>query len=258
MQNDLNMYQLDYEPERLDDFNDYFLQYIKTNKIEYYNAFLHFYEPMLNNKAKEFIAKYHLEDFRLADLKQMFSSLLWDELQKYNSNIPLLQIVKRKINVVWLEYVRTNCGVINIQNKNQFRTMQKVAAIFFEQQNTKPYKELIEYIFNTLKLTTVTVEEYIKAAQVFKYSNSLTFDSDDDSDDSNEEIIKAPDSATPESAYISKESFNKYRRIFETLSPIERRIFELTSGICTNCFGTKKKIHLHPNCTPNRYDHKCC
>ena len=38
MQNkNLNMYQLGYEPTRLDDFNDYFLQYLKTNYSKYFN-----------------------------------------------------------------------------------------------------------------------------------------------------------------------------------------------------------------------------
>lgn len=78
MQNEnLNMYQLGYEPTRLDDFNDYFLQYLKTNDSKYFNKFLHFYEPILNRKATEFIEHNHIEEYRLPDLKQIFVSLLW-------------------------------------------------------------------------------------------------------------------------------------------------------------------------------------
>ena len=97
MQNEnLNMYQLGYEPTRLDDFNDYFLQYLKTNDSKYFNEFLHFYEPILNRKATEFIEHNHIEEYRLPDLKQIFVSLLWDELQRYTADekLPLLQIMK--------------------------------------------------------------------------------------------------------------------------------------------------------------------
>ncbi len=63
MQNDnLNMYQLGYEPERLDDFNDYFIKYKETKGSRYFNEFLHFYEPVLNRRAMDFLSKHHLEE----------------------------------------------------------------------------------------------------------------------------------------------------------------------------------------------------
>lgn len=117
---------------------------------------------------------------------------------------------------------KNNGGVINIQNKNQFSIIQKVAAIFFEQQKLKSYNEIVNYI---------------KTAQVFIYSNSITFDTDDESDDIKEEIIKA----TPVSALIYKDNFNKHLKIFETPSPMERKTFKLIFDICTNYFVIKKK-----------------
>ncbi len=114
MQNEnLNMYKLNYKPDRLDDFNDYFIQYINTKESRFFNEFLHFYEPVLNRKATEFIKCNHIEEYRLPDLKQIFVSLLWNELQKYTveEKIPLLQIMKYKIHKEWLEYVRTDCGI---------------------------------------------------------------------------------------------------------------------------------------------------
>ena len=89
------MYKLNYEPEKLDDFNDYFTRYIQTKNIMYFNEFLHFYESILNTKADKYIKKNSLEQNRLADLKQIFASLLWDELQRYTADekLPLLQIM---------------------------------------------------------------------------------------------------------------------------------------------------------------------
>lgn len=72
MQNEnYNMYQLNYEPKKFDDLNDYFLQYLKTNDSKHFNEFLHLYESVLNRKATEFIKSNHIEEYRLPDLKQI-------------------------------------------------------------------------------------------------------------------------------------------------------------------------------------------
>ena len=43
----MRIYTLDYEPDRLDDFNEYFVRYLETGNIKYFNEFLYFYEPTL-------------------------------------------------------------------------------------------------------------------------------------------------------------------------------------------------------------------
>ena len=122
------MYKLNYEPEKLNDFNDYFTRYIQTKDSRYFNEFLHFYEPILNTKADKYIKKNNLEQNRLADLKQIFASLLWTELQDYDINNPLslLQIIKFKLTKSWDEYVRTSCGTITIDKDNRYRNLNAV------------------------------------------------------------------------------------------------------------------------------------
>ena len=104
------MYQLDYVPIKPANLNDYFVRYKETNYEKYFNEFLYFYEPVLNRNARLFIKKYSLDSNRIDDLKQIFISLLWSELQSYDSDIPLLQLIKYKVLKTWHEYVRTVCG----------------------------------------------------------------------------------------------------------------------------------------------------
>ena len=94
------MYELDYQPERLD-WNEYFVRYKKTGEIKYFKAFLHFYEPYLDRKVSQFIKRYELEDYRTEDLKQIFVAVLWEELQNYDSDMPLLQLIKYNVMVAW-------------------------------------------------------------------------------------------------------------------------------------------------------------
>lgn len=75
MQNEnLNMYKLSYEPEKLDDFNDYFIQYLKTKESRYFNELLHFYEPVLNRKADRIDCRRMFEIFRIATNVGLFKS----------------------------------------------------------------------------------------------------------------------------------------------------------------------------------------
>lgn len=92
------MYQLDYVPIKPANLNDYFVRYKETNYEKYFNEFLYFYEPVLNRNAQLFITKYGLDSNRIDDLKQIFSSLLWCELQSYDSDIPLLQLINIKFS----------------------------------------------------------------------------------------------------------------------------------------------------------------
>ena len=57
------MYELDYTPEKLD-WNEYFVKYKDSSEIKYYNEFLHFYEPVLESKARKFIRKSKFKNYR--------------------------------------------------------------------------------------------------------------------------------------------------------------------------------------------------
>jgi hypothetical protein len=99
------MYELDYQPERLD-WNEYFVRYKESGEIKYFKEFLHFYESYLDRKVSQFIKRYELEDYRAEDLKQIFVTVLWDELQTYDSKMPLLQLIKYNVMAAWHDYVR--------------------------------------------------------------------------------------------------------------------------------------------------------
>ena len=120
------MYELDYTPEKLD-WNEYFTRYKETGDIRYYREFLHFYEPVLDRKTKRFIERYELDDYRAEDLKQIFSFLLWKELQSYKSELPLLQLVKYKVQTKWQEYVRVNCGNYQVDKHHQYLLLKRIA-----------------------------------------------------------------------------------------------------------------------------------
>lgn len=227
----MNMYQLGYEPKRLDDFNDYFIQYLKTKDNRYFNEFLHFYEPILNRKAAEFIKHNHIEEYRLPDLKQIFVSLLWDELQKYTAEekLPLLQVMKYKTRKAWLEYVRTDCGITNIKRKNAHNNLRKVAALYFKMKDIKSFDEVVKVISEQLHISENTVIEYIETAITTKYSG-------------NRESFEIEGISETEDIIFDNYKSEQIKEAIKTLSPIEHRLLELTTGINFDTFETTEKL----------------
>ena len=229
------MYKLNYEPEKLDDFNDYFTRYIQTQNIRYFNEFLHFYEPILNTKADRYIKKNSLEQNRLADLKQIFASLLWSELQSYDINnpLPLLQIIKFKLTKSWDEYVRTSCGTITIDKENSYRNLNAVMKHYRMQPVERTPDEKIKDISEILQISENTVRDYLDTSKVFKYSNDIS----DERAFANEESV----SFLPEANITSKSNTELIQNEIQKLSPIEKRLLELTGGINFDSFDTTDK-----------------
>ena len=124
------MYQLIPAPPRLENFNDYFIRAIETRDHFFFSAFLHYYEPLLNKKARRFIETYAIGADYFSDLKQTFVSVLWEQFLKYDKNnkIPLLQIAKPPINDAWHSMVARQIGAVTMSAK-MYAIWRKVAVI---------------------------------------------------------------------------------------------------------------------------------
>ncbi len=230
-----NMYKLNYEPEKFDNFNDYFTRYIQTKDIRCFNEFLHFYEPILNTKADRYIKKNSLEQNRLADLKQIFASLLWSELQSYdiNSSLSLLQIIKFKLTKSWDEYVRTSCGTTTIDRKNRYRNLNAVMKHYRMQPVERTVDEKIKDISEKLQISEKTVRDYLDTSKAFKYSDDIS----NENTFANEERVFL----LPEANITSKSNAELIQNEIQKLSPIEKRLLELTGGINFDSFDTTDK-----------------
>ena len=213
------MYELDYTPVRLSDWNEYFVRFRETGNIRYYNEFLHFYEPVLDERARAFIRRFELEEYRAEDLKQVFSSLLWEELQTYDSDIPLLQLIKYKALSAWHEYVRINCG--NFQ---------------------KTVTEIITEIADELNLTEKSVEDYIIAVAGFKPKYNAEFYADDEEDERSPSAIDSvADRYTTEDWFFRLEQKEKLISALAELTITEQKLIERRFAICLNCLGNLPK-----------------
>lgn len=239
------MYQLDYIPIRLTNLNDYFTRYRETRNEKYFNEFLYLYEPVLNRNARLFIKKYGLDSNRIDDLKQIFSSLLWSELQSYVSDIPLLQLIKYKVIKAWHEYVRTVCGNVHIDNYNQYKNLRKVSLLYSQQPNDKPLEEAVTDIANELNISKSTVRNCMIASTQFKQNNNLDIHNKDNENYFNSSIADVEmDTLSPEEIYFKNEQREKLKTALSKLKPQDLRLIELVFGICPDCLKSKEKMTI--------------
>lgn len=239
------MYQLDYVPIKPANLNDYFVRYKETNYEKYFNEFLYYYEPVLNRNAQLFIKKYSLESSRIDDLKQVFSSLLWNELQSYDSDIPLLQLIKYKALKAWHEYVRTVCGNVHIDNNNLYQNLRKVALLHSQQPKSKPLEKVIADIAKELNISENTVRNCIITSTQFKQNNNLDIQNQDNESYLSSSITDVEiNTLSPEDIYFKNEQREKLRTALSKLKPQDLRLTELVFGICPDCLKNKEKITI--------------
>lgn len=239
------MYQLDYVPIKLANLNDYFTRYRETKDEKYFNEFLYFYEPVLNRNAQLFMKKYILDSNRIDDLKQIFSSLLWSELQSYDSDIPLLLLIKYKVLKAWHEYVRTVCGNVHIDNNNLYQNLRKVALLHSQQPKSKPLEKVIADIAKKLNISENTVQNCIITSTRFKQNNNLDIHNKDNENYFNLSITDVEiNTLSPEDIYFKNEQREKLKTALSKLKPQDLRLIELVFGICPNCLKSKEKTTI--------------
>ena len=244
MYGESQMYELDYTPERLD-LNEYFIRFKKTGDIKYYREFLHFYEPVLDRKTRRFIDKYEIEDSRAEDLKQIFSFLLWEELQSYDSELPLLQLIKYKVQAAWQEYVRVNCGNYQIDNRHQYLLLKKTAYLYYQKKDNNSLSEIIVEIAAELNLTEESVEKYLVTVSTYKTKYNADFYANDDEDVLYSSAVDSvANDLNTEALYFKLLRQEKLNSALADLRKPDRLLIEYVYGICPKCLKNKEKKTL--------------
>ena len=239
------MYELDYAPERLD-WNEYFTRYKETRDIKYYREFLHYYEPVLDRKTRRFIDKHEIEDSRAEDLKQIFSFLLWEELHNYKSELPLLQLIKYKVQTAWQEYVRVNCGNFQIDNRHQYLLLKRIAYLYYQKKdNNNSLSEIISEIAAELNLTEESVENYLVAVSTFKPKYNADFYASDDKEDYYSTAVDSvANDLDTEALYFKLLQQEKLNSALADLRKPDRLLVEYVYGVCPKCLRNKKRKTL--------------
>ena len=236
------MYEMDYQPERLD-WNEYFVRYKESGETRCFKEFLHFYEPFLDRKVNRFIKRYELEDYRVEDLKQIFVTVLWDELQAYDSDMPLLQLIKFTVMSAWHDYVRINCGNFKLDNQHQYALLKKIAYLYYrKKEKNKPLSQIISEIAEVMDLSEDSIENYLVAVTTFKPKyNADFYGSDEDEDYYSSAVDSAENNLDTERIYFKLSQQETLLNALAKLNKKDRLLIEYVYGICPKCLKNKER-----------------
>ena len=166
-------------------------------------------------------------------------------MQNYDSDIPLLQLIKYKILRAWHEYVRTVCGNVHINNDNLYQNLRKVALLYSQQPNDKPLEEAVTDIAKELNISENTVHKCIITSTQFKQNSNLDIYNRDNENYFSSSITDVEiDTLSPEDIYFKNEQREKLKTALSKLRPQDLRLIELVFGICSDCLTNKKKMTI--------------
>nr|WP_303791984.1 sigma-70 family RNA polymerase sigma factor [Ruminococcus bromii] len=186
-----------------------------------------------------------MDNNRINDLKQIFSSLMWSELQSYDSDIPLLQLIKYKALKAWHKYVRTVCGNVHIDNNNLYQNLRKVALLHSQQPKSKPLEKVIADIAKKLNISENTVQNCIITSTRFKQNSNLDIHNKDNENYFSSSITDVEiNTLSPEDIYFKNEQIEKLKTALSKLEPQDSRLIELIFGICPDCLKSKEKMTI--------------
>lgn len=105
----------------------------------------------------------------------------------------------------------------------------KVTSLYFKMNDTKSFDEILKEISEQLHLSENTVIEYIETALTTKYYER-------------QEHTEIEDIISSEDFLFDNYKSEQIKEVIKTLSPIERRLLELTTGINFDTFKTTEKL----------------
>ena len=167
-------------------------------------------------------------------------------LQSYNSEIPLLQLIKYKVQAAWQEYVRVNCGNFQIDNRHQYLLLKKIAYLYYRKKGkNNSLSEIISEIAAELNLTEESVENYLVAVSTFKPKYNADFYASDDEDDYYSSAVDAVDNnLDTERIYFKLYQQEKLMDALAELKKPEQLLIEYVYGICPDCLRNKERKTL--------------
>jgi len=156
------------------------IQYRQTNDEKYLAYFLHSYEPKLDHRTAKFCRVYK-QEHNFADIKQAIVEALVLKLPDYNPDLDIdfLFFTRRYVADAVHDYIR-QCGSVFSVRPSEYRTLRKVAAIFYTNRD-KPLSERIQEIDAQTGMSDEKIHNYIYMAEEFRFPVSLDepFESED-------------------------------------------------------------------------------
>lgn len=235
---DLKIYRMEQAPPKFTNYQEYIDKYFEENDEIYLRWFLHYYEKVLNTKARGFVNEYAMYG-HFIDLKQAYVMGMMEALQRYDISrgVPFLVFKELPAMNAVHTYIRTMRTGYTVQSSYADENLRKVMRKFAEHEY-RCDEDTIAAIAEETQIAPKNVEEILMGGLLnMNMTDFYRHYGDEDSEESLEEVAADGTSQTEE-LYLRIEKAEKVMSTFESLNYRERAIVSDHLGFCRDCYAT--------------------
>ena len=240
---DLYIYQIYPVPPEKEDLQEYIDLYFAEQDDKYLMCFLHYYEPVLNDTAREAIERYSMKG-HFADIKQACVTGIFKALQSYDKDTHG-NFITYKVRIMWNEiheYIRQMRIGLTVPSENKYRTLRQIMRLYGEYGYST---EAIRKISKEVNLSVKNVKEILLSGiENMNIADFYVSYADKESEETLTDIT-SDTSFEPLKVLLATERFNYVKEAFEKLDYRERLVVSEYLAFCPDCFKLKpKKVKL--------------
>ena len=235
---DLKIYRMEQAPPKFTNYQEYIDKYFEENDEIYLRWFLHYYEKVLNTKARGFVNEYAMYGHFL-DLKQVYVIGMVNALQQYDISrgVPFLVFKELYAMNEVHTYIRTMRTGYTVQSSYADEQLRKVMWEF-SKRGYRYDNEILAAISKETGISPKNVEEILMGGLLnMNMTDFYRHYGDEDSEESMEEVAVDGTSQTEE-LYLRIEKAEEVMSAYESLNYRERAIVADHLGFCRDCYAT--------------------
>ena len=240
---DLKIYRMEQAPPKFTNYQEYIDKYFEENDEIYLRWFLHYYEKVLNTKARGFVNEYAMYGHFL-DLKQVYVIGMVNALQQYDISrgVPFLVFKELYAMNEVHTYIRTMRTGYTVQSSYADEQLRKVMWEF-SKRGYRYDNEILAAISKETGISPKNVDEILQGGMLsMGKTDFYRRYGDEDSEECLEEVNGDGTSQT-EDLYLRIEKARKVMSTFESLNYRERAIVADHLGFCRDCYATHYYDH---------------
>lgn len=246
---DLYIFRCATAPRERKYLQEYIELYLAEKEEKYFEYFLHFYEPRLNNKIISIVQNYAMQG-HFIDLKMVFVHGLYKALEKYDvlQNVPFLIFAKYYYEHEIHEYIRSMRHGLTVPNADEDKLLRKAMALYREYGETAT-EENIEKIAQQIdRSPKFTCELLMAGLRNTLFIPFYKIYCDEDSEETAEDVT-SDNTCNPELELIRKEQSETVWGAYNDLDYDVKLMIADNLAFCPEChsiFEMKKDENGEP------------
>ena len=227
------IFQLEPEPPKAENINDYILSALREKELKYFSFFLHYYEPQLNKRIKGFLGvdggdQYDPE--RFLDIKLSCREAMLQKLPDYDpeKGAEYATYIYPFIRDAMLRF-RMGEEQWSVSSLTRYKMLRTMAWLY---HNTK---DAIGEFVKKYDCDLALAEEYLKVVRGIRNQQPFFVTEQDEDGEETGEDVTCDDSWNYADILWDGIQAEKVRKAFEKLNYREQTLLEKRLSICMTC-----------------------